>query len=192
MNNHIVLAFFMFARPRLTLTFSAVGLAILLSACASKDLLSRPANWITPYRPDVVQGNFISSEQIAQLRPGLNRLQVRNLLGTPLVSSVFHADRWDYVFTFKRRGGDARVYRYAVFFQGDDLVRFEGDTMPTEAEFIAQLDGRRQLGKVPQLQATPAQLDAAQAKVPRLPPEPPPPPTSAPRMAYPPLEGARP
>ncbi len=183
----------MFARPRLALTFSAVGLAVLLSACGTRDLLSRPATWLTPYRPDVVQGNFISSEQVAQLRPGLTRVQVRNLLGTPLVSSVFHGDRWDYVFTFKRRGGESRLYRYAVFFEGDELVRFEGDDMPTEAEFIAQLDGRSRLGKVPALEATPEQLKAAQARPAAAAPAEPAPAAAAPaRTTYPPLEGARP
>lgn len=184
----------MFARPRFALSCTAVGLAALLSACGSTyDPLSRPANWLTPYRPDVVQGNFISSDQVAQLRPGLSRLQVRNLLGTPLVSSVFHGDRWDYVFSFQRRGGEVRLYRYAVFFQGDELVRFEGDNMPSEAEFLAQLEGRRQPAKPPVLEATPEQLKAAQAKSPARPPEAAPAAAPAPaNLSYPPLEGARP
>ena len=140
----------------------------------------------------MVQGNFIASEQVAQLKAGLSRLQVRNLLGTPLVSSLFHADRWDYVFSFKRGAEAPRLYRYTVFFQGDALVRFEGDAMPSEAEFIAQLDARRKLGPVPPLQATPEQLQASQPAAPAAaatgaPVAPPPLPTS-----YPPLEGPKP
>jgi outer membrane protein assembly factor BamE len=152
--------------------------------------LTQPAQWLTPYRSDVVQGNFIASEQVAQLKAGLSRLQVRNLLGTPLVSSLFHADRWDYVFSFKRGAEAPRLYRYTVFFQGDALARFEGDAMPSEADFIAQLDARRKLGPVPPLQATPEQLQASQsaAAAPAAAPAVPPPlPTS-----YPPLEGAKP
>lgn len=184
----------MSARPRFALSCTAVGLAALLSACsASNDLLARPATWLTPYRPDVVQGNFISSEQVAQLRPGQSRVQVRNLLGTPLVSSLFHGDRWDYVFSFQRRGGETRIYRYAVFFRGDELLRFEGDAMPSESEFLAQLEGRRQPARPPVLEATPEQLKAAQAASASRPSEPAPvasPPPS--NMTYPPLEGARP
>lgn len=185
----------MFARPRFALSCTAVGLSVLLSACGtSYDLLSRPATWLTPYRPDVVQGNFISNEQVVQLRPGLSRLQVRNLLGTPLVSSVFHGDRWDYVFSFQRRGGEVRIYRYAVFFQGDELVRFEGDAMPSESEFLAQLEGRRQPAKPPVLDATPEQLKAAQARAPAKAAEPTAPvaPPALSNTTYPPLEGARP
>ncbi len=186
----------MFARSRLVLlTLTVMGSSALLSACGSSTLLSRTGSLLTTYRPDVVQGNFISSEQVAQLRAGMSRVQVRNLLGTPLVASLFHADRWDYVFSFKRRGGEPRVYRYAVFFQGDELSRFEGDAMPTEAEFIAQLDTRRNLGKIPQLEATPEQLKAAEAKSPR-PAGPPAAPAASPaapsNTTYPPLEGNRP
>ena len=186
----------MFARSRLVLvTVFAVGLSVLLGACGSSKTLSQPATWLTPYRPDVVQGNFISSEQVALLTPGLSRLQVRNLLGTPLVSSLFHADRWDYVFSMQRRAGESRIYRYAVFFKGDELVRFEGDRMPSESEFIAQLDVRRELGKVPPLEATAEQLKAAEAKAPpRAPEVAAPAAASAPAAAasYPPLEGRRP
>jgi hypothetical protein len=65
---------------------------------------ANPVNWITPYKIDVIQGNFVSKEQVEQLRPGMTRDQVKATLGTPLMASLFHADRWDYVFTLKRQG----------------------------------------------------------------------------------------
>ena len=121
-----------------------------------------PLNWITPYKIDVIQGNFVSKEQVEQLRVGMLREQVKATLGTPLLASLFHADRWDYVFTLKRQGTEAQSYKYTVFFKGDLLERFEGDTMPSEAEFIARLDNKRKLGKVPALEATEEQLKAAE------------------------------
>jgi len=125
-----------------------------------------PVRWITPYRADVVQGNFISNEQVTQLRVGMSRSDVRNVLGTPLLASVFHADRWDYVFTLRRQGVSAQAFNYSVFFKGDLLDRFEGDAMPSETDFIAKMDQRRKLGKVPPLVATPAQLEAAAKTIP--------------------------
>ena len=74
----------------------------------------------------------------------------------------FSADRWDYVFTLRRQGIAPQIFKYTVFFKGDQLERFEGDVMPTEAEFIASLINTRQLGKVPVLEATEAQLKAAE------------------------------
>jgi outer membrane protein assembly factor BamE len=121
-----------------------------------------PVNWITPYKIDVIQGNFVSREQVEALRVGMIRDQVKATLGTPLLASLFHADRWDYVFTLKRQGVEAQSYKYTVFFKGDALERFEGDTMPSEAEFISKLDNKRKLGKVPQLEATEEQLKAAE------------------------------
>jgi outer membrane protein assembly factor BamE len=147
-----------------------ISVCSVLTACSStpdagKSSLS-PTTWITPFRADVIQGNFLSSEQVAMLRPGMSRAEVRTVLGTPLVTSVFHADRWDYVFTLKRQGTPDQSFRYAVHFKGETLERFEGDSMPTEAEFIVKLDKRRNIGKVPSLEATPAQLEAARTKAP--------------------------
>ena len=123
-----------------------------------------PVNWITPYKIDIIQGNFVSREQVEQLRPGMTREQVKALLGTPLLASLFRADRWDYVFTLKRQGVESQSFKYTVFFKGDQLERFEGDAMPSEQEFIARLDTRRNFGKVPVLQATEEQLKAAAEK----------------------------
>lgn len=94
-----------------------------------------------PYVPDVVQGNFISSEQYAKLQVGQSREQVRQILGTPLLASYFHANRWDYIFEFKRDGKPiAKERRVTVFFEGDKVVKFEGDALPTEVEMVAEID----------------------------------------------------
>ncbi|MDP3139281.1 MAG: outer membrane protein assembly factor BamE, partial [Burkholderiaceae bacterium] len=84
---------------------------------------------LAPYKIEVVQGNFISREQVQALKPGMSRQQVRDTLGTPLLASVFHADRWDYVFTLRRQGVPPQARRLTVYFQGDALARFEGDEM---------------------------------------------------------------
>jgi outer membrane protein assembly factor BamE len=123
---------------------------------------ANPVNWITPYKVDVIQGNFVSREQVEQLQAGMTRDQVKDLLGTPLMTSLFHADRWDYVFTLKRQGIEPQAFKYTVFFKGDLLERFGGDAMPSEAEFISTLANKRALGKVPVLQATEEQLKAAE------------------------------
>jgi outer membrane protein assembly factor BamE len=134
-----------------------------LTACSGRSISSvNPVNWITPYRIDVIQGNFVSKEQVDFLKAGMTRAQVKDVLGTPLLSSLFHADRWDYVFTLKRQGTEPQSFKYTVFFKGDALERFEGDTMPSDAEFIATLANGRKLGKAPVLVATEEQLKAAE------------------------------
>ncbi len=130
-----------------------------LLACSSIDRTSsQMVDAITPYRIEVVQGNFVSREQVQALRPGMSREQVRQILGTPLIASVFHADRWDYVFTIKRKGLKFEEKKLTVFFSGFVLDRVEGDEMPSETEFVATLGQGNRKPRVPKLEATPEQL----------------------------------
>ena len=53
---------------------------------------------VSPYRIDIQQGNYISQDMVGQLKPGMSKEQVRLTLGTPLLTDIFHADHWDYVY----------------------------------------------------------------------------------------------
>lgn len=156
-----------------------------LVACTSMDGAStRIASVVTPYKIDIVQGNFVSSEQAAAIQPGMTRGQVRDILGTPLLVDIFHADRWDYVFTFKRQGVAPQSRKVTAYFKGDLLERLDADPLPTEAEFVASLDSRRKAAAVPTLELTPEQLALlpAPSKTAETKPLPPLP------ASYPPLE----
>ncbi len=164
-----------------------------LAGCASLEgataSMSTLGGWVTPYRIDILQGNVVSKEQAQALQTGMPRQQVVNILGTPLLNSVFHADRWDYVFTFRRQGQAPQQRRLTVFFEGDRLARVEADELPTEAEFVASLDVRGSDGKPVALQATPEQLEAFRARFPAgQPAAAPATPAAPPATAYPPLE----
>lgn len=158
-------------RPALVLSLLAA--TWFAGACSTYDTTSRKvANAITPYRINIVQGNFVSREAVSQLREGMTRDQVKFLLGTPLLTDVFHANRWDYVFSF-RRGSTPVVQqrRYTVFFDGDRLVKFGGDELPSEYELIAEIDGMKAAlknqtsGKAPAAASAPA-ADATPAAQP--------------------------
>lgn len=137
----------------------AIGTAA-LAACSSINSTSeRLVERITPYSMEIVQGNFVSKEQVQALRPGMSREQVRNILGSPLVTSLFHADRWDYIFTIKRKGVDIESKHLTVYFNGFVLDRVEGDEMPSEDEFVSELAGKTKTPKIPKLEATPEQLE---------------------------------
>lgn len=82
---------------------------------------------IGPHRIDVQQGNALDQENVSRLKPGLNRSQVRFLLGTPLVVDPFRTDRWDYVYVNYKGGKLAEQKRITLFFDGDTLARIEGD-----------------------------------------------------------------
>lgn len=204
MNHHIATGFIMTETHRTPFSLTALiclTLATGLSGCGSFNTSSfnasniNPVNWITPYRIDIIQGNFVSKEQVTALKVGMSRAQVKEVMGTPLVSSLFHQDRWDYVFTLKRQGVEPQSFKYTVFFKGDQLERFEGDAMPSDAEFIATLASARKFGKPPALEATEEQLKLAEknANSKTASGEPVKTPVEVPAQAtvYPPLEGTK-
>ena len=160
-----------------------------LTACSSfGDASQRIAGLVTPYRVEIVHGNFVSSEQVALLKPGMARQQVRDVLGTPLLQSVFHSNRWDYIFTFQRKGEEPQQRKVTVFFNDAGLERFEADTLPSEAEFVASLSKGRKTAAAPPLEASEEALKKfpPAAKAPEAKPLPPLP------ASYPPLEPASP
>lgn len=98
--------------------------------------------WIfSPYRPDIQQGNFISKEMLEQLQVGQTREQVRFVLGTPLLTDIFHADRWDYPFYLAKGDGELTSARVSIFFKDNKVERFEGGQLPTEKEYIERIAG---------------------------------------------------
>lgn len=81
------------------------------------------------YRINIQQGNFLDEETVDQVEPGWTRSQVRFLLGTPMVSDVFHANRWDYVYYFKRgRSRKVERHHFIVYFDGDNVQRVVKET----------------------------------------------------------------
>lgn len=88
---------------------------------------------VTPYRMDIQQGNFVSQEMVAQLKPGMSKEQVRFILGTPLVTDIFHAERWDYIYWREASGGRREQRKLVVHFDNGQLARLDGDVVPGKA-----------------------------------------------------------
>lgn len=160
----------------------------LLSACGGLPDASKVSTAVQPYRIDRVQGNVVTREQVAALKPGMPRLLVRDILGTPLLASVFHADRWDYVFTFNRQGAEPQSRRVSVYFKGDTLERYEADDLPSEAEFVATLKTGIRTDKVPVMEASPEALKKFAPQPRESSPTGASLPATAPPVSYPPLE----
>jgi len=163
-----------------------VLLASALAGCGGLKVTENFFNAVTPYRIEVVQGNVITSEQVALAKPGLTRAQVRDVLGSPLLADPFHADRWDYVFTIRRQGAEPQLRRVIVRFKADVLETIEGAAgLPSEHEFVTSIDTFKTARNSPPLVLTDEQIKALPAPVRPAPPEPPPP---VPARTYPPLE----
>lgn len=161
-----------------------IAAALLSVGCASLQSSDSFLGVITPYRIDIVQGNVVTKEQVAMVKPGMTREQVRDILGSPMLTDIFHADRWDYMFTIKRPGTAPQRRSIVAHFDGDTLTRLEAPELPSEQEFVASIS-RAKPGKVPLLELTDAQKEAL--------PKPQPQPAAeaepiGPVRTYPPLE----
>ena len=82
---------------------------------------------VGPYKLDVQQGNVVTQEMVSKLRLDMTRSQVKFVLGTPLVASVFRPERWDYYYrsTKGRKAADRRLI--TLIFEEDKLKRILGD-----------------------------------------------------------------
>jgi outer membrane protein assembly factor BamE len=121
-----------------TAHIAAIGSTALLAACSSY-----VPTIVSPYKVDVQQGNVVVREQIAQLTRGMTREQVRFLLGSPLLADTFHAQRWDYYYSYRKGGGATEQRKLTVHFdEANRLARWEGDEMPAEQPFAKREAGK--------------------------------------------------
>ncbi len=165
-------------------TFLALAAATALPGCASLQRTDSFVGLITPYRIDIVQGNAVTKEQAALVKPGLSRAQVRDILGTPMLTDPFHADRWDYIFTLRRPGAALQRRSVVVYFDGNVVKKIEAPELPSEREFVASIS-RFKDPRAPKLELS--DEERAALPPPRKQPAPPPEPVG-PVRDYPPLE----
>lgn len=101
---------------------AGMALALLLGACS-----------LTTYKMDIQQGNVVTQEMVSKLRSGMTRSQVRFVMGTPLVSDPFHAERWDYFYEFIKGGKPKDRRRLTLIFDKDQLQKVLGDVDADQA-----------------------------------------------------------
>lgn len=121
----------------------------LMAACSYK-----PA-FINEYKIDVQQGNVLTQEMVAQLKPGQTRDQVRFILGSPVITDIFHQQRWDYVYRYQSgQTGKVESRQLVVFFDAEGrLARVSGDVAgATTDELSAPQSNSRllDLGSLPE------------------------------------------
>jgi len=96
-------------------------LLIFLTAC-SKDKIPGV------YRIDIQQGNDVTQEMIAQLKPGMTKNQVAYVMGTPLIIDTFHPNRWDYLYSYHPGNGQREQRHITLHFKEDQLDYLGGNT----------------------------------------------------------------
>jgi len=118
----------LFTSPRRTAARRFAAALVLAALCGCQHVPILPG--LKPYKLEIQQGNVLTPEVVAKLKPGLTRQQVRFVLGTPPITDAFHPDRWDYVYYVRKQGIITEHRRLILLFDGDTLKRIEGDSLP--------------------------------------------------------------
>lgn len=134
----------------------AFVLAVALGGCAQNSAVTKAIDDYIPiitqfgvYKLDINQGNYLSQDMVDRLKEGQTKAQVRATLGTPLITSAFRDNRWDYVYEFRRAGRVREHRQFTVYFKDDLLARWEGDEMPPSVQELNRVAATRSLPEDP-------------------------------------------
>ena len=79
------------------------------------------------HKIDIQQGNVVDQKMLDQLKPGMDKKQVKFIMGTPVLIDPFHNERWEYIYSFQE-GGTVREQRHiTLHFENDKLAYISGD-----------------------------------------------------------------
>ena len=98
--------------------FGVVVLALFLSSC-----------FLSPYKMEVRQGNYLEQDMLMKLKAGMSKEQVSFILGTPLVIDPLSPNQWNYVYLSGAAGDVTRERTITVVFKDDQLERIDGDVI---------------------------------------------------------------
>jgi len=128
---------------------AVVAVVLAAGGCAAVETYVPAVRSLGVYKLDINQGNHLSQDMVDRLKVGQTKTQVRANLGTPLITSAFRDNRWDYVYMFMRQGTIREERRFAVFFVDDKLARWEGDELPASAAQLNRIAADRTLAPEP-------------------------------------------
>ncbi len=141
----------------LLISISVAAIILGASGCAGRESTPTPREPMLSelpfvYKMTVQQGNLLTEERIAQLTPGMTATQVRYLLGTPLLTHLFRSQRWDYIYTIRRRHQPMEIKQLTLYFDQEILARIETDRTLPPPETLDELAERDQIVEVPDWQ----------------------------------------
>ena len=100
--------------------------ALLISIMFFSFTLASCESWLPDaHRPDMTLGNVIERQELDKIHPGMIMSDITRIIGHPMITDPFHADRWDYIYRYIPGEGEILQSRITLFFKGDSLVSIE-------------------------------------------------------------------
>jgi len=117
---------------------------VIVCACLSMVLLTA----CSVYRPEIHQGQTLKQKDVDRVTAGMSPQEVRDILGTPLVTDVFSSSRWDYVYSaFDRERNQTDLARVTVFFADGVVEQVVSDSeMPQKTRHLENTPERSKKG----------------------------------------------
>ena len=106
--------------------FFLLSLAFFLAACSHEGTYKLPG----VYRVDVQQGSIIEQEMLSRLKPGMDKNQVKFIMGTPALVDPFHTNRWEYLYTYSKGGRKRQQRHITLHFEDEKLAYIDGGVVP--------------------------------------------------------------
>ena len=77
------------------------------------------------YKPIIMQGSILDIQEVNQLRLGMSKESVINLIGSPSIIDPFHQYQWDYINHSTIEGQIKIRYRLRLIFSGNLLSEID-------------------------------------------------------------------
>ncbi len=97
------------------------------SLLSKKSYQNKLTKWLRPYKIDVQQGNLITNEMLSNLKIGMNKQQVKFILGTSLLSDSLNKNKWVYSFSDASNGAVQKQQLVVLTFNNDRLQDIQED-----------------------------------------------------------------
>ena len=92
----------------------------------SVTVVSACTSWLPdPHRLDLQQGNTVKLEQLESIEIGMNKSEVRKIMGSPMLADPFHTQRWDYIYRFIPDKGFERKSLLTLYFEDEVLIKID-------------------------------------------------------------------
>ena len=75
------------------------------------------------YQPTILQGNALDSATIGQIKVGMSKADVLQILGSPLMQDDFKTKRWDYLYYSVERGQRSEQKNLTLEFNGNTVSK---------------------------------------------------------------------
>lgn len=75
------------------------------------------------YRMPISQGNIINPAAATDLKIGMHKAEVLNLMGEPILQTPFTPNIWHYVYNLEKNGKQIASKQISIYFHNDRIVQ---------------------------------------------------------------------